>query len=196
MRWTSSQLIPNLPPRSVLVIDNASYHNVPEEKAPTQSSLKKEMIQWLAERNIQHSDSMTKPELYEIIKANKPRPVYQLDKLLAQHGHRVLRLPPYHPDLNPIEKVWALVKNWVATHNVTYKLEDVEKLARRKFAEVSITEWANICSHVRKLEQEYINKENIFDTIEDFRFQVNTGESDDSSDDSDDDLSGIELLSE
>ncbi|MGE6326293.1 transposase, partial [Psychrobacter sp. NPDC078370] len=26
------------------------------------------------------------------------------------HGHRLLFLPPYSPDLNPIEKKWAQVK--------------------------------------------------------------------------------------
>ncbi|MDH0033116.1 MULTISPECIES: transposase [Acinetobacter] len=27
-----------------------------------------------------------------------------------QHGHQILWLPPYSPDLNPIEKMWAWVK--------------------------------------------------------------------------------------
>ena len=31
-------------------------------------------------------------------------------KLLEQHGHHILWLPPYSPDLNPIEKMWAWVK--------------------------------------------------------------------------------------
>jgi transposase len=34
--------------------------------------------------------------------------------LLARYGHVALRLPPYHPELKPIEKMWAMVKNWVA----------------------------------------------------------------------------------
>ena len=31
-------------------------------------------------------------------------------KLFNRHGHRVLFLPPYSPDLNPIEKKWAYAK--------------------------------------------------------------------------------------
>ncbi len=31
-------------------------------------------------------------------------------KLLNRHGHRLLFLPPYSPDLNPIEKKWAHAK--------------------------------------------------------------------------------------
>jgi transposase len=45
----------------------------------------------------------------------------------------LLRLPPYHPELNAIEKIWALVKNWVAANNVSFKLDDVEQLARTRF---------------------------------------------------------------
>ena len=34
----------------------------------------------------------------------------RVQKLLNRHGHRILFLPPYSPDLNPIEKKWAQVK--------------------------------------------------------------------------------------
>lgn len=33
-----------------------------------------------------------------------------IQKLLNRHGHRLLFLPPYSPDLNPIEKKWAQSK--------------------------------------------------------------------------------------
>ena len=33
-----------------------------------------------------------------------------IQKLLNRHGHRILWLPPYSPDLNPIEKKWAQAK--------------------------------------------------------------------------------------
>ncbi|MBE0406156.1 IS630 family transposase [Psychrobacter sp. AOP22-C1-22] len=34
----------------------------------------------------------------------------RVQRLLNRHGHRLLFLPPYSPDLNPIEKKWAQVK--------------------------------------------------------------------------------------
>ena len=34
----------------------------------------------------------------------------RVQKLLNRHGHRLLFLPPYSPDLNPIEKKWAQAK--------------------------------------------------------------------------------------
>ncbi len=34
----------------------------------------------------------------------------RIQKLLNRHGHRILWLPPYSPDLNPLEKKWAQAK--------------------------------------------------------------------------------------
>lgn len=34
----------------------------------------------------------------------------RIQKLLNRHDHRILCLPPYSPDLNPIEKKWAQAK--------------------------------------------------------------------------------------
>lgn len=34
----------------------------------------------------------------------------QLKEILSGTGHRLLFLPPYSPDLNPIEKYWAILK--------------------------------------------------------------------------------------
>ncbi|GBP15413.1 hypothetical protein EVAR_80584_1 [Eumeta japonica] len=42
-KWLRTQLIPNLPPRSVVVVDNASYHNKQYDPAPTSNSRKAEM---------------------------------------------------------------------------------------------------------------------------------------------------------
>jgi len=42
--------------------------------------------------------------------------------------HEVIQLPPYHCQYNPIELIWAQVKNKVATKNNTFKLVDIKKL--------------------------------------------------------------------
>lgn len=39
-KWVTTSLIPNLPPKSVIVIDNASYHNVLEEPVPSTKNRK------------------------------------------------------------------------------------------------------------------------------------------------------------
>ena len=33
--------------------------------------------------------------------------------MFKEAGHEVIRLPPYHSELNPIELVWAFMKGYV-----------------------------------------------------------------------------------
>ena len=44
----------------------------------------------------------------------------ELRKIAARYQVRVLFLPPYSPDLNPIEKVWASIKRWLKSHMREY----------------------------------------------------------------------------
>jgi transposase len=62
--WVQQDLIPKLPQRSVVVMDNASFHKQLE-----------------------------------------------MQEALEAEGHTLLYLPPYSPDLNPIEHTWAQVKS-------------------------------------------------------------------------------------
>jgi hypothetical protein len=39
-KWLIEKLIPNLSPKAVLVVDNASYHNLLFNKAPTSQTTK------------------------------------------------------------------------------------------------------------------------------------------------------------
>ncbi|XP_026324028.1 uncharacterized protein LOC113233205 [Hyposmocoma kahamanoa] len=74
-------------------------------------------------------DSVVKAELLEIV--NKEKHNYQqlaVDKLAAEHGVTILRLPPYQCELNPIELVWAQVKGHVARNNKTFKMTEVKQL--------------------------------------------------------------------
>ena len=47
---------------------------------------------------------MLRAQLLELARLNKPPPTYTIDELLRSHGHEVLRLPPYHPDFNAIQR--------------------------------------------------------------------------------------------
>jgi succinate dehydrogenase hydrophobic anchor subunit len=62
--WLIQDLLPKLPPRCVIVMDNASFH--------------KGIL---------------------------------MQKAIAEAGHILLYLPPYSPDLNPIEHKWAQAKS-------------------------------------------------------------------------------------
>lgn len=46
-KWVHECLLANLPEDSVVIMDNASYHNNELDKKPTMSTLKKEIQDWL-----------------------------------------------------------------------------------------------------------------------------------------------------
>ena len=52
----------------------------------------------------------------------------RIQKLLNRHGHRILWLPPYSPDLNPIENKLAqakfLCQRWVE-NNLSILFNDI-----------------------------------------------------------------------
>ena len=106
-KWVEEQLVPALPPKSLVVMDNASYHSVIKDgtKAPTSTTRKGDMQKWLKDKKIHFDGKMKKTKLYEIIKLKKPEPVHKTDDFLRGKGHDVLRLPPYHCEFNPIEMV-------------------------------------------------------------------------------------------
>jgi transposase len=105
----------------------AAYHYVQLNPAPTSSSRKSAMIDWLTDRGIPFSDRICKPELYSLIKLRKPRfKAFKINAVLAEHGHSALHLPPHHPDLNPTELIWASIKEYVARKNVSLRLGKVK----------------------------------------------------------------------
>ena len=104
----NEQLIPALPEKSLVILDNASYHSLQKEgsKPTTSNSKKSEMKGWLNKNCINFNEKHKKPELHELVKMKKGPPVYKIDEILKSKGHEVLRLPPYHCEFNPIELIW------------------------------------------------------------------------------------------
>jgi len=47
--------------------------------------------------------------------------------MTEENGHKILYLPPYHPEYNAIEMLWSRVKNWIADHNITYKMAEIKE---------------------------------------------------------------------
>ena len=163
--WVKDQLTPALPSHSVVVMDNASYHSVQVEgsKAPTSATRKQEMVNWLEEKGISVDPTLKKPQVYELIKAHKGQmtPTYSVDAFLAAKGHHVLRLPPYHCELNPIELIWGELKQFIAASNHTFKQQDVRELINRGFQKITKESWRKACQHVLKIEEEWWKRDNI-----------------------------------
>jgi transposase len=135
-KWFNEELIPRLPPRAVIVMDNAS--SVQVEKFPTSSTTKVNMQKWLTDHAISWEQNMNKPVLCNIIKQHKDKfKKFRIDALAEESGFNVLRLPPYHCDINPIEQIWSQIKRYVTAENTTFKIQDVERLTNEAITKVT-----------------------------------------------------------
>lgn len=104
--WFQKQLLPNIPPNSVIVLDNASYHTAYVELIPRKGWRKAAIQEWLTKKGIPWSSDMIIKELLQLVEPF--RPIYnekKIDKIAKDAGHEVLRTPPYHCELNAIEMV-------------------------------------------------------------------------------------------
>ncbi|XP_046966920.1 uncharacterized protein LOC124534920 [Vanessa cardui] len=192
-KWLNEKLLPNLPEKSVIVMDNASYHNTRSSKIPTSNSSKGEMQKWLTENGISFDNRFKKVELYDLIKKKKDRFItFKIDDFIRKKGFGILRLPPYHPELNPIENIWGIIKNQIAAKNIGQTMTLVQNLIDECINNIDQTTWRNTCKHVEKIETEYMK---YFDY--DFQFIINVSEDDDSDNESEnDDSDRIEMFDE
>lgn len=175
-KWLTQKLIPNLNKPSVIVMDNASYHTVRKNKAPTTANLKSEIKEWLNSNNIYFEEYHSKAELLCLVNKHKPDPVYEADELLSINGHEVLRLPPYHCELNPIELIWSLAKRKVAKKNINLSAADTEKLISACFASITAEDWKKMTDHVVNIENKYKERDHITES-ELERFMIHVGDS-------------------
>lgn len=178
--WFENTLCISLDGPSVIILDNASYHNTKVESSwcPNMNTRKDAMLDWLHKRNIQHSAIMTKVQLYELIKRNKPPIYYKTDDIAHKYGHLVLRTPVKHCILNPIELIWAQVKDYVAERNITYKLNDVKKLVYEAFDSVTKDKWEKAVVHTIGIENQYRKSDNIRDQLDPFIIHLDSDEGD------------------
>ena len=71
------------------------------------------MQDWLTAHGIEFPEHALKRELYALIKVSNFTPKYAVDEMAKVAGHEVVRLPPYHCELNPIELAWSQVKQYI-----------------------------------------------------------------------------------
>ncbi|GJQ80284.1 hypothetical protein Trydic_g12169 [Trypoxylus dichotomus] len=73
---------------------------------------------------------------------------------VATMGRIVLRLPPYHCDLNPAELVWSTIIRKVVLGNGNGSCS-VEALIRQVFAETTPSLRQTRCKHIKTVEKKY-----------------------------------------
>ncbi len=155
LKWFTEKLLPNIPDKSLIVMDNATYHNqLSEYSAPTPLSSKDKIREWLEQNKIYCREDCLKPELVEILKKIVPEPTYEIDEIARLQGHEVIRTPPYHPELQPIETCWGIVKNHIA-RNCNFTMKNLIDQLDEGFEKVSPKTCSKIIEKVVKTEDQF-----------------------------------------
>ena len=80
-----------------------------------------------------------------------PEPTYVIDEMARQRGHEVVRTPPYHPELQPIEICWGVLKNEIARH-CDFTMKSLEIQLEKAFDKVTANTCRKIIKRVRNVE--------------------------------------------
>ena len=158
--WFQEKLLKNIPENSLIIMDNAAYHNVLAEEAfPKKSHSIKRMREWLSNNAIPWTKDMLKVELFELCSRLATKPEFLIDNIANMHGHSILRTPPYHPELQPIETCWAIVKNHIAQHN-DCTMKKVQFLLEEGFAKVNEKTCQKLIQKVKLQEDTFWDEDN------------------------------------
>ena len=154
-KWFSKMLLPNLPPNSIIIMDNASYHKaLTEDSAPITTSSKEKIRSWLEKNDIPCRDDCLKVELITMLNKIAPNPTYIIDEIAEKNGHIVLRTPPYHPELQPIEICWGIVKNEVG-RNCNFTMQNLENQLEEAFNKVTSETCNKIIRKIRQVKDKF-----------------------------------------
>lgn len=169
----------NLESPSVIVMDNASYHSRLAKRKPTTRWTVPQLKQYVADNDLPMPQKPTQKALLAVIKDHPSvtEPTHVIDDMALAAGHVVCRLPPYNCVLNPIELVWSEMKRKVASQNLKKQsVQQVRDLITSALSGVGPEKWRNYISHVEKVEQKYVD---LNDVLEGPRFLIDVGGSSD-----------------
>ena len=148
-KWFKEQLLPNIPPSSIIVMDNASYHSRRTSSYPLSTWTKHQLTAWLALKGIAIPPDALRAECWELAKRHRMQSAdYVCDTAASEKGHTVLRLPPYHSELNPIELIWARIKGYVAERNTRHTIAETRDLLEEAVKTVTPILWEDCCRHI------------------------------------------------
>lgn len=116
VNWFRFQLPPNLNKPSIIILDNAAYHKtLPADTPHTHKMRKADVLAALYRHGVSYDARITAIEAKRILKQWQNNNIrIEIEQLATDVGHSVLFTPPHFSDLQPIEMVWARIKDAVA----------------------------------------------------------------------------------
>ena len=136
-----------------------------DDAFPTSKTLKREMQEWLTKNDYPWTEDMLKPELYTLCKRLAPVPEYKLDHIAKSYGHTILRTPQYHPELQPIETCWAIVKNYMADY-CDFTMDGLRQNLPIAFSKVTGSICSELISKIIEQEDKYWEEDERLDALD------------------------------
>jgi len=137
-------------------LDGAAYHKRRLNPAPTGAYKKLEIQQWLSAKGIVFTPTQTKHQLMEIVRSNKETPLFATHKIATDHDHELIFTPPYHPELQPIEKIWGVMKNRLAVDDPAQSMAELLEKVHKEYARVTNSHWTGSYAKVQLQEDAFI----------------------------------------
>ncbi|OQR87255.1 hypothetical protein ACHHYP_20409 [Achlya hypogyna] len=136
-------------------MDGAKYHKRQLNPHPNSRWRKSDIQNWLTLRSIVWQTSDIKASLLVMAAQHREPAQYVSVEIAREFNHVVLFTPPYHPELQPIEIIWACVKNRIGASPAKTMPELCEKL-EASLHQVSSPTWLGALKRVHKFEDMYL----------------------------------------
>jgi hypothetical protein len=115
------------------------------------------LMVWLHSQGVYCDETDSRTSLLQKRKAHKILLRTCSAAIAEKHGHCVLFTPAYHPELQPIERVWAVVKNPIARQPALNMTELGTRLGQN-LAAVDQRVWLSAYKTIQAMEDDYFQK--------------------------------------
>ncbi len=155
-RWFKEQRLPHVPSRRLIVLDRCAFHmGCRDSMVPSQMN-KVDLQQWLMQRGITWEEQGLRARLTEEVERDREKKP-MVEVVAEEQGHTVLFLPVHHPELNPIELIWARVKHdcgAVFSNSTSFK-EQRQPLEASLKKDITPAYGTKVYEHVQKIDEKY-----------------------------------------
>ena len=173
IKWFTTQLLPNISDNSVIIMDNAPYHNTyKDDGVPPLTSKKSALQKWLKDNNVAFSKSFLRIQLKDLINEHRPDRIFKLDDMLKNNSKykdrniKILRTPQYHPELQPIEKCWGVMKQYMAQH-CDFTLSGLRKNLEIAWTKITLKTMNGIMKKITYWEEYHFEQDSLLDSVDD-----------------------------
>ena len=103
----------------------------------------------------------------ELLRQNKGRATYAVVQIAKDYGHEVLFTPPYHPELQPIEKIWGVAKNMLRQNPCSSPSDLIPRLNAIFRRHIHMTAWLGARRSACRWEKIYLGRDEDIECCED-----------------------------